>query len=179
MSDTSTVFGISMGPQRNRRLLVAVLYALCLASLMMGVTAPYWFRELGLLIRQLFAFALILPFLASLVWFTQLAKFRPLGLRPVSVEIIRLGLTPGPRDPYDPDEREVALRKAAHYQAFRFMIFYGCLLATAFIFTDHLKSATAHRLMMALFALLVQLVFTLPQAIVLWTEPDVPEEDGV
>src|SRR5579859_8031942 len=176
MSDSLTFSGISMGLRKNRRLLVTVMYAIPLACIVMILVAPSWFRQLGPLSRQSITLASILIFLAPPHWFTKLAKFAPLGQRPVSVEITRLGLTPGPRDPYDPDERQATIRNAAHYHAFRFVIYYAGVLFLALMFSDSLERATAHRLVMALVLLLVFMVLTLPQAIILWTEPDVPEE---
>ena len=176
MSDAPAFFGISMASQRNRRMLVAVMYAVPLTCVVVILMAHAWVHSLGPLGRQVFVFAGLGLFLAPLHWFTRLAKFTPLGGRPVSVEVTRLGLTPGPRDPYDPDEREVAIRHAAHYKAYRFIALCSMLLIFVPTFVDRLGSVTLHRLMMVLAMLVVFVVWTLPQAIILWTEPDMPEE---
>ncbi len=168
-----------MGPQKNRRMLVVFMYAISLAYAVVILMAHAWVHSLGPLGRQLFVFAGAGLLLAPLHWFTRFAKFTPLGGRPVSVEITRLGLTPGPRDPYDPDEREVGIRYAAHYKAYRVIALCSILLILVPMFADHFESATVHRLMMALSMLVVFIVWSLPQAIILWTEPDVPEEARV
>lgn len=176
MSNTSTILGISMAPQSNRRLLVTVTYIIVVTFIAVLAVMPSWVRELGPIGRQFFVLAGALFILVPRwCWFPKLTKLTPFGQQR-SVEVTRLGLTPGPRDPYDPDEREVAIRNAAYYQASRFVIYYSIGLFWAFIFLDSLNRATASRVMMALLLLLILVASSLPQAIILWTEPDVPEE---
>ncbi len=176
MSDTPTILGISMAPQKNRRLLVVVTYTIFVAFEGILLMMPPWVHELGPFGRQFFVLAGVGLVLTPLHWLTVLTKVTPLGGRPTSVEITRLGLTPGPRDPYDPDEREVVIRNAAYYQAFRVVIIYSFLLFLAPDFLRHLSDSTAQHWMKALLLLLLFIVWSLPQAIILWTEPDVPEE---
>ncbi len=123
MLNTPAILGISMAPQKNRRLLVAVTYTIFVAFEGILLMMPSWVHELGPLGRQFFDLAgMMLILVPRWYWFPKLTKVTPLGGRPTSVEITRLGLTPGPHDPYDPDEREVAIRNAAYAQAFRFII---------------------------------------------------------
>ncbi|MCL5005961.1 MAG: hypothetical protein M1404_05455 [Acidobacteria bacterium] len=166
-----------MAPQKNRRMLVAVTYTILVAFIAVFAVMPSWVHALGPFGRQLVVLAGVLLFLAPLQWLTMLTKFTPLGGRPTSVEITRLGLTPGPRDPYDPDERELAIRNAAYYQAFRVIMIYSFLLFLAPDFLHHLSDSTAQHWMKALLLLLFIIAWSLPQAIVVWTEPDAPEED--
>ena len=42
MSDTPTFLGISMGPQKNRRLFVAVTYAILVACMAATPVVPFW-----------------------------------------------------------------------------------------------------------------------------------------
>jgi len=176
MLNTPKILGISMAPQKNRRLLVTVTYTILVAFIAVFAVMPSWVRELGPLGYQFFVLAGSLFILVPRwCWFTKLTKLTPFGQQR-SVEMTRLGLTPGPRDPYDPDERQVAIRNAAYYQASRFVIYYSIGLFWAFIFSDRLNRATADRVMMALLLLLLLVASSLPQAIIVWTEPDVPEE---
>ena len=180
MLNTPAILGISMAPQKNRRLLVAVTYTIFVAFEGILLMMPSWVHELGPLGRQFFDLAgMMLILVPRWYWFPKLTKVTPLGGRPTSVEITRLGLTPGPHDPYDPDERQVAIRNAAYYQAFRVVVIYSFLLFLAPDFLHRLNDSTAQRWMTALLLLLVFMAFSLPQAIVLWTEPDAPEEDQV
>jgi len=176
MSNTPTILGISMAPQKNRRMLVAVTYTILVAFAAVFVIMPSWVRELGPLSRQFFVLAGMLLILAPRwFWYPKLTKLTPFGQQR-SVEMTRLGLTPGPRDPCDPDERQVAIRNAAYYQASRFVIYYSIGLFWTFMFSDHLNRATADRVMTFLLLLLFLVASSLPQAIILWTEPDAPEE---
>jgi hypothetical protein len=177
MSNTPTILGISMAPQRNRRLLVAVTCTIVVAFIAVFAVMSSWVRELGPLGYQSFFLAGVLLILVPRwFWFPKLTKLTPFGQQR-SVEMTRLGLTPGPRDPCDPDERQVAIRNAAYYQAFRVVIIYSFLLFLAPDFLHHLSDSTAQRWMRALLLLLIFIVCSLPQAIILWTEPDAPEED--
>jgi hypothetical protein len=180
MPDTPTILGISMVSQKNRRLLVTVTYAILAAFIAVFAVMPTWVRELGPIGYQFFVLAgALLILLPRWCWFPMLTKLTPFGQQRSSVEITRLGLTPGPRDPYDPDEREVAIRNAAYYQASRFVIYYSFGLFWAFMILDSLNRATADRVMMALLLSLLLVASSLPQAIIIWTEPDAPEEDRI
>lgn len=179
MPDTPTILGISMSPQKNRRLLVAVTYAILAAFISIFAVMPTWVRELGPIGYQFFVLAgALLILLPRWCWFPMLTRLTPFGQQR-STELTRLGLTPGPRDPLDPDERQVAIRNAAYYQASRFVIYYSIGLFFAFLSLDSLNRATADRVMMALLLSLLLVTSSLPQAIVIWTEPDAPEEDRI
>jgi hypothetical protein len=179
MSDTPKILGISMATQKNRRMLVTVTYTILVAFIAVFAVMPSWVHELGPIGYQFFVFAgALLILLPRWCWFPKLTKLTPFGQQR-SAEMTRLGLTPGPRDPYDPDEREVAIRNAAYYQASPFVIYYSIGLFWAFTLLESLNRATADRVMMALVLLLLLVASSLPQAIVIWTEPDVPDEARV
>lgn len=171
MLDQPMMRDISIASQKKRRLLVTATYTVLVAVLAVIAVKPSFLSEIGELGRQLLVIAVgLVPIL-----FFYLAKLPIPGGS--SIEMTRLGLTPGPRDPDDLDERQVATRNAAHYQAFRFVFWYSLVLLIASVLMDDLNPATARRLMVTLTMLLFFVVWTLPQAIILWTEPDAPEED--
>ena len=176
MFDTPKILGISMASQKNRRLLVTVTYTILVAFIAVFAVQPSWVDELGPLGNEFFTLAGTLLLLLTWFWFPKLTKLTPFGQQH-SVEMTRLGLTPGWRVPYDPDERQVAIRNAAYYQTSRFVTYYSIGLFFAFLSLDSLNRATAGRVMMALLFLLILVASSLPQAIILWTEPDAPEED--
>jgi hypothetical protein len=176
MLDQPMLRDISIASQKKRRLLVTATYTVLLAFAAVIVTKPSWVGRGSVL--HLLLLIIVGPLLGLVpLLFFYLAKLPIPGS--FSGEMTRLTLRPGPRDPDDPDERQVAIRNAAHYQAFRFLIFYCSVFCVAFLFLNDLNSATVHRLMMALALLLLFVVWTLPPAIVLWTEPDIPEEARV
>ena len=161
---------VSIASQKKRRLLVTATYTIFVALLAVIAVKPSFLSEIGELGRQLLVIAVgLVPIL-----FFYLTKLPIPGSS--SIEMTRLNLTPGPRDPDDLDERQVVTRNAAHYQAFRFVLWYSLVVFIASVFMDDLNAATARRLMVTLTMLLFFVVWTLPQAIILWTEPDAPEE---
>lgn len=74
------------------------------------------------------------------------------------------------RRPEDPDERDIAVRNAAHYHAYYVIAIYALFACLYLVFSGMNR--------VPLLVLLPIGVFgpTLPQAVILWTEADVPEE---
>lgn len=165
---------VSIASQKKRRLVVVATYAIAVAFAAVVMIEPSLFGQSGSLLHLLVLLVVVplLGLVPGLFYF--LVKLPIPGSS--SIETTRLGLTPGPRDPDDPDERQVTIRNAAHYKASRFLILYCSIFCIVFLFLDDLNSATVHRLMESLVALLLFLVWSLPPAIILWTEPDVPQE---
>ena len=88
-----------------------------------------------------------------------------------------LGLTSGPRRSEDDlDERELAVRNAAYFTAYRVVAVYSIIAWMAVIYSFELSTSAARSLMLWLFISLLTMILTLPPAVILWTEPDVPEE---
>ena len=87
-----------------------------------------------------------------------------------------LGLAPRQRNVDEPDERELVIRNAAHYQAFRATTVYGFILWVSFPLIWHLSAPAVILSAILLATPLLTMLLTLPQAIILWTEADVPEE---
>jgi hypothetical protein len=84
------------------------------------------------------------------------------------------------RDPIaveDADERQLAVRSRAYFRAFQSIAIYTALLWLVIAVISRFRSAIPLDLMaLSMFPLLVMAV-TLPQAWVLWTEPDLPIAD--
>jgi len=173
MLGTPKILGFSMASRRNRRLLVASTYALllaCLTAIMIVLGA-----RAGT--EWAFVSCLVLTYnVVSMGVFGKVA--RPTSLPPRGGEITSLGLAaPSSRD--RPDEREVAIRNAAYYEAYRVLMIYGFVFfGVVFGLSGWraLRGSIAVLLLQALCIPLLTMLFTLPQAIILWTEPDVPEE---
>jgi hypothetical protein len=95
-------------------------------------------------------------------------------------EITSLNLTPPPRRGADqPDQREVAVRHTAYIVAYRPLAVYSIIiwltLPSVFLF----NASIALRVIQLVAMPLVMIALTLPQAVILWTEPDVPGEARV
>ena len=86
------------------------------------------------------------------------------------------GMKPGSPEMEEIDERELAVRNLAHLQAFRIIHLYSVLVVIVLFIWHEVSPSTIFRCAAIALLLLALLSFTLPQAIILWTEPDVPEE---
>ena len=172
MLRTPTVLGISMAPRKNRRLLVATTYATVLALM----AAVIIILPSGRQIDAMWMFFVLGYNVVSRAIFGRLVKDTVLPeLR--GGEMTSLGLAPRRhRRADESDEREVAVRNAAYFKAYRALAVYSFAVWFVSPLFFSLSGSTAVRVIQ-LFALpLLLMALTLPQAVVLWTEPDVPEE---
>lgn len=174
MLNTPTILGISMASQKNRRSFVIATYAILAAVVAIILTLPPLVGRIRLM------WLLFLPLAYTVVSYEVFGKLiRPTlgGVR--SNELTSLDLGSRRRDQDEPDERELAIRNAAHYQAFRAATVYGFILWILILLLWHLRRPTVILLVLLIAMPLLTILLTLPQAIILWTEPDVPEEARV
>jgi hypothetical protein len=163
--------------RNNRRWLVAITYAtfLALMAALIIILSPTRGQNGTVLMM-----CLVLAYngvsravFGSLVRNTVLPEVR-------GGEVTSLGLTPARRRGEDePDERDVAVRNAAYFQAYRAVAVYSIVLWLASPMVYEVSASTALRLIQLVTMPLVAMALTLPQAVILWTEPDVPEEARV
>ena len=165
MMKTPIFLGISMVSRKNRRLLVAVTYAILLLVIHALSVLRSRSEAMNLTFWLLIAISIV-----SRGIFGSMVKQTLITRR--WNEMLALGLTPARfRDEDEPDERELAVRNAAYFQAYRLLALYS------FLFVPFLLSgAIATSILPQVAMPLLVLALTLPQAVVLWTEPDVPEE---
>jgi len=178
--------GFSMLQRSSRRRLVAVVYATLLALIV--IISAVWPHSPRLskgraMAMMAMAWSFVLAY-NVVTWsiFGKLAKDTVLPiLHPIrGGEITSLGLAQEPsRQPDDLDEREVAVRNAAYFTAYRAVAVYTLLVWVAVFYSYGLSASAALLLIQWLVMLLVAMVLTLPPAVVLWTEPDVPEDAQV
>lgn len=172
--------GFSMVRRSSRRRLVVVTYAILLALLAVTtVVSPSLPRPIGGRFPSAMWFLFVTCFVVSQLILGKLAKDMVLPeIR--GGEITSLGLThlPG-RSEADLDERELAVRNAAYVTAYRAVAVYMVFASLALACSCELSASAARLLIGWLFILLVGMVFTLPPAVILWREPDVPEEARV
>ncbi|SRR6266498_819677 len=161
MLRSTTYFGISMVSRKNRRLLVAATY-IGLALMTAGIAVIPWTR----FYVPAVLFCVLVTFVgwSSTVFHSVVAptviprsKLTPLGL----MRKRRLG---------DPDERDVAVMKAAHFEAYQWVVLYAIFACLYFL----LRGVKVVPLVV--FLPLVVFAPTLPLALILWNEDDVPEE---
>jgi hypothetical protein len=168
------VLGISMAFQQSRRLLVAVTYEVMLAMTATVIVILPSGRQIDAIWWCLLLFYNVV----SRAIFGRLVK--DTVLPQPQVGLTSLGLEPQRRRSEDePDEREVAVRNAAYFGAFRVLAVYSIVLWVAAPCFFSLRPEAGIRGLMLLAMPLLAMALTLPQAILLWNEPDVPEEARV
>lgn len=176
MLRTPVILGIPMVRRRNRRLLVAATYAALLVVMAtLGVA-----RSRGMDIWA--GWILLAVVLVSRGVFGSMAK-QMIWLTRRWHHPISLGLAARPqRNEEELDEREQAVRNAAYFEAYRVLALY-CFFLFPFLVSSSFElfwsSALGRVALPLLGTLLLGIAWTLPQAVILWTEPDVPEEAKV
>ena len=165
--------------QHNRRLLVAITYAILLVLIAVAIIIVPSVPHLGGRGAALMWCLLLAYNVVSWSIFGRLAKDTVLPQMRGS-EMTSLGLTSRPpRNEDDLDERELAVRKAAYFKAYRAVAVCSIIAWMALIYSFELSASIALSLMLWLFIPLLTMILTLPPAVILWTEPDVPEEARV
>jgi hypothetical protein len=161
MPKIPAVFGISMTSQKSRRRLIILCYAAC--CLLIWLPFAPGSRSVQFLMGFIAAWWICIP-----VVFYKLAKD---AVSPMQDDnrAIGLGLLHNAIPAEDrADERIIAVRNGAYYKAYRIL---------AICFWLFLPALTLNKALLGMVAgLLYILIFTLPQAIILWTEPDIPVE---
>jgi hypothetical protein len=113
----------------------------------------------------------------SLVFGKLVKQTGPLDVR--GRGLMSLGLAPRRRDPDQPDERDMAVRNAACFSAYRVLALYSLAIYSATCLSFDLRASVAVKVLELLTMPLLGMALTLPQAELLWREPDVPEEARV
>jgi len=177
---------VDMAPQAHRRALVALIYttlAVLMAALFLADhwrTTGYYLVIATFLINRLFLGGynfggLIKPFSGK-------PPQRSEAPSPFLLLALRVYQPEPSRSEYRSDERELQQRDRAHYQAYQGL---AVLMAVLWMLTGWSTFApkllawvpgSPALLIYGLVLATVVLVLTLPQAILLWTEPDMEEE---
>ncbi len=182
----TTVFGLNMASQTARRRLVVAAYTVLVLLILAG-----W------LLDRLRTTGIYIYFAAWLISYFVLGGYGPSGLikpfngrapraRPVPSSLVELQLRAtgvlenlNPEE-YHNDERELERRDRVHYQAYQGMCVLLALiwvLAMWELHPPHLLPTGLVPILLNLVALpSVLLAVTLPQAILLWTDPDLEPE---
>ncbi len=161
--------GISMEPRKNRRILVAATYVVILMALTtIVIVACLYSGQLSFMLSLVYGVILSLTF----QFFGRIVKqtvFPELHIG----EFIFLGLTRRRHQTREPDERDLAVRNAAFFTAYRILAIYSF-----FVFLILLPAFDSGSKLTLLLLVLPFLLFvpTLPQAVIRWNEPDLVEE---
>jgi hypothetical protein len=163
-----------MAPRKNRRVFVAITYASMLGSTLTVLIVPSWRNrfETGWVIASNASYLL-----CWLVFGTLVKQIGPLDTR--GGELTSLGLAPRRRNQDQLDEREVVVRNAACFEAYRVLALYSIAIYFAAWVSFELRASVAVKILELLTMPLLAMALTLPQAALLWREPDVPEEARV
>lgn len=172
MTRNPTIFGISMASKTSRRWLVLVCYVVLCFSILLAFSSRTLEVRFALTVIMNMVFGSV-----QFVIFFKLAKDTVLLPMHPDLSTVSLGLLRKESSSTSKlDEREVAIRNAAYYKAYR-VIVTVCLLLMPVIM-NILMSPLSEVLLALFMCSFLILALTLPQAIILWTEPDLPEEMG-
>lgn len=185
MLRTTKYLGLSMASRRNRRLLVIATYgAFALSIAVHAIRHPSGrFGDLGFDV-------LLCLLLTSRIAFGYLVPTSPFSHNAASVSSVpevkslmhperNAPFRDEERDPEPLDERDIIVRNRAYYVAFNAILGYSILAWLVGSFLADPKFSNRFDLgFLTQYGLLPILVMatTLPQAVILWTEPDVIEE---
>lgn len=173
------ILGLSMETRSARRRLIVAVYAL-LAALLAGgwfldqlhVTGTYVYFAAFFIGYFIFggtgAYGLIKPFTG------KGPRNPPMPSSLVELHLAITGALPRPKpDEYRNDERELLLRDRAHYRAYPVLFAVIVFIWVITLWTPRMYSpALEHRLVLLLATAGILIAVTLPQALILWTEPD-------
>lgn len=188
MFEDTELFGISMAPRASRRALVVITYGLTAGIIAAFVLLARWYGTIPehSLVRPLLMLLAILPLFVVQVLipgsgcfpgvFGRFVPEQTFSVRAQSIQTI--GLSPnGLEKLAQGDERERAVRNSAYFLAFKIIAWYAFFYLLLCVFPLVNRAGETARIVAAAAAIpMVVMLFTLPQAIVLWTEPDLPEE---
>ena len=179
---------LDMASQLRRRTLVVSIYA-ALAALMTGLWLLDHWHVTG--VYMLFATMLVNRLFLGGQYFGGLVKpFNNKAPRryaePPLLVLLKFGLypVPEPENHYRNDERELHQRDHAHYIAYQSL---AVVLAVVWLLTNWKMHeprilawapVSADLLLYGFVLAAIIAAFTLPQAILLWTEPDMDEESA-
>jgi hypothetical protein len=168
MLQTSTLLGISMVSRKNRRLFVTAIYMVVLLMLFGIVMIPWGHSRY---FQPVLCSVFLLPINLSFYLFGSVVKqtvFPELRVEPTILVLTRKRHEPG-----EPDERDLAVRNAAYFTAYRILAAYSLLIC---LMLWPAFNSGDNRIPLLLILPLLVFAPTLPQAVILWTEHDVPEE---
>jgi hypothetical protein len=179
---------IDMAPRARRRSLVVLIYATLAAAM-----AGFWFLDRWHTTAAYLVLATI-PinrfFLGGYYFGGLIKPFN--GKRPripeVSSNLVLLTLRIYPDEPseseYKSDERELAQRDRAHYHAYQMLTIAMCVLWLISHFEANIPNILTRipipigTVLYGLITATMIVAITLPQSILLWTEPDMEPEQG-
>jgi hypothetical protein len=187
MINRRSYLGIPMARRRNRRLLVAAYWVSVLAILISASEMFYrsafpkhWWTIFiaGGLIGSLIAFLGGAGQIGPVADFdgdtTPPSRWIPLEMADALVRRLR-GDRSENRIDAAMDERDIRLRNAAHYEAYRVLreIVLPALIAAFVIF--HFFLTRYEYISIPIYCLLLLVIYNLPQSLILWWEPDIEE----
>ena len=141
MLNTPKILGISMAPQKNRRVLLTVMYAVLLAIAAV-IIVPSWTARIPP--SDVLLFSVTVYILMGIRVFPKLLKVEEFGDR--SGAMIVHGMKPGSPEMETIDEREMAVRNLAHLRAFRVIQSYSVFIAIVLLVWHEASPSTIFRL---------------------------------
>jgi hypothetical protein len=181
MKETS-IFGISMTRRSRRRMLVLTVYLLLTALVTLGVALKrdnHFLRPGDFVSGFNLLFVLLFSGISRSI-FGQLVEQTtfPTPPREGPGSALPVSLMEYARKPLgSPDERDLEVRNRAYFQAFRIIASYSVVLWLIYLLLNATIAQISLNLATLLLFPLIVMTITLPQAVLLWSEPDLPAPD--
>jgi hypothetical protein len=180
--ERTSFLGLPLQTQTQRRLLVILYYALLLTLTLVMLRKPH--TGLMAFLPQLFVFGGLMGGI-KVGGPVKLYSEAPTGIL-ADPQPTQLNLAQRPQRHTEwtrLDERETAQRDRAHYYAYRvLLLLLGVAALTGFLLADWAPaiyaSLTGERFGCVVWSAIV-LAISLPQSVLLWTEPNAPQDELV
>lgn len=165
----TTFFGVPLQSRRKRRLIVVAYYGLVGALPLLILAGAHWL--LGTLLSQTFILGTLLGGLKSE---GPVKRFEGADVDGYAEQTISLNLNGGERKPTRTylDEREIHERDHAHYRAYGILRWMLATVAVGYWLMLDLRLRWLATWTPVVLWTLLLVALSLPQAVLLWTEPD-------
>ncbi len=187
MFEDTSLFGISMARRTNRRWLVLLTYAftaaviagsIAMAHVIAAISGPSFLRSTMILLAWLPVFVVQILIPGSGRYRGIFGRFVPEQTFSFYIPAVQtLGVTRSVNQSTLPqvDEREKSVRNFAYFLAFKIVAWYSLVFLVTCVASIAGREDGMPRAVTAVAAIpIVVMLFTLPQAIILWSEPDLP-----
>jgi hypothetical protein len=178
MFKQARLLGISLKLRSRRRILVVITFALIAACI--AVISAQSLTEAADLVAN---FGFLVFIVVSRGIFGSVVQQQ---LFQVYREGAGRGILPGlglsrpipPLDPemVEPDEYEISIRNGAYYQAYQYIAAFSFVVMVVVVWFFSAPEPLRKFLTFSTILVLIAMIVTLPQAIILWQQPDMPED---
>ena len=177
MFKEAELLGVSLKKRSRRRALVVITFALLAGCI--GLISIQSMPNAANVIGE---FAVLVFIVVTRGIFGSIVQQQLVPLQPEEAgrTILPLGLArsipPLNPDFIEPDEYEITIRNDAYYRAYRCVAGYSFIVLLVIVWFFREPAPARQFLTFATVLVLIAMIFTLPQAIIIWRQPDMPAD---